>query len=378
MKTETQFFTFADQEPLRLMSGEKLGPVTVAYETYGRLSPTRDNAVLIFHALSGSQHAYGHTASVPGVDEIWTDECRIGWWNGYIGPGKAIDTERFFVICANYLGGCYGSTGPGSTNPETGKPYGSAFPKVQIQDIVNSQLKLLDHLRVEKLHACGGGSMGGLMALNLATRCPRKVDKVILIACGLQLTVLQRLHNFEQIFAIEEDLHFNNGDYYENIPPLKGLALARIISQKTFISLQTIERRSHREIVQQDDYLKRYKMTHQVESYMLHQGRKFVQRFDANTYLRIIEAWQHYDLLCDTGCEDFAEMFARCRQQQYLVFSIDSDVCFYPEGQHEMVTIISACGIPCKLVTVHSEKGHDSFLIEPELYADAIRSFMTE
>jgi homoserine O-acetyltransferase/O-succinyltransferase len=378
MEAQTHYFTLADETtgPLTLRSGEVLPEARLAYETYGALNGDRDNAVLVFHALSGSQHAAGWNASVPGVEDLWTAECKTGWWDGFIGPGKAIDTDRYFVVCANYLGGCYGSTGPSSIDPRRGAPYGGRFPAVSLGDIVESQVRLLAHLGIDQLHAATGGSLGGMLALQLATAHPAFVRKVIPIACGLGVTTLQRLHNFEQIFAIDQDHFFHQGDYYGRQPPTKGLTLARIISQKTFISLETIARRSKNEIIQHEDDLKSYQLTDVVESYMLHQGRKFVQRFDANTYLRILEAWQAYDLLRDRGAEDFPELFSRCRKQEYLVFSIDSDVCFYPEEQERLVDEIRACRIPCEWAPVHSEKGHDSFLIEPELYTETLSGFL--
>ncbi|MBN1269362.1 MAG: homoserine O-acetyltransferase [Kiritimatiellae bacterium] len=370
----TRFFTFADTPRTRfpLQRGGKFGPITLAYETYGRLSAKRDNAILVFHALSGSQHAAGHNPSVPGIGKLWTEECRTGWWNGFIGPGKALDTRRFFVVCANYLGGCYGSTGPRSINPQTRKPYGGAFPRVSVSDIVDSQMALLDHLDIRRLHAVTGGSLGGMMALNLALRHPDRVEVVIPIACGLEVTTLQRIHNFEQIFAIEEDAAFNRGDYYDGPAPEKGLALARMIGHKTYVSLHTMASRARHEIVHRERELKLYELTHPLESYMLHQGQKFVRRFDANTYLRIMDAWQHVDLLKDAGARDWKSLFRRALGQRYLVFSIDSDVCYYPEEQADMVERLRDAGVPVKHITVHSDKGHDSFLVEPELYTPGL------
>ncbi len=375
MQVETSYFTV--DEPFRLVSGETLESVTIAYETYGELSPEKDNAILLFHALSGSQHAAGYNPKVKDVEDLWNEECQTGWWDGFVGSGKAIDTDRYYVICANYLGSCYGSTGPRSINPETGRCYAGAFPVIQFNDIVDSQLPLLDHLGIEKLHAVIGGSLGGYLCINFSARYPKKVKKVIPLAAGLQVTILQRIHNFEQIFAIEEDLKYQSGFYDPSDPPIKGLALARMISQKTFISLETIARRSRREIIQPDEDFKVYKLTNPVESYMLHQGKKFVKRFDANSYVRIVNAWQMMDLAADAGAEDLVESLSHCREQEYLLFSIDSDVCFYPEEQSLIATELEKTNIPYEHLTVHSEKGHDSFLIEPDLYAHKIRSFLS-
>ena len=195
---ETEFFTLGENgnQPLRLQNGGKLAPVTVAYQTYGTLSPDRDNAILLFHALSGSQNAAGYNPSVKGVEDLWTEGCRVGWWDEFIGPGKALDTEHFFVVCANYLGGCYGSTGPRSIDPSTGRPYGSRFPSISLCDIVDAQMRLVDFLGIDRLHATIGGSLGGLLALTMATRYPERVKIVIPIACAHEVTILQRIHNF--------------------------------------------------------------------------------------------------------------------------------------------------------------------------------------
>ncbi len=366
----TRFFTLPDQRKPGLVLGnrEAPDPVRVAYETYGELSPGRDNAILLFHALSGSQHAAGHNPAVREAGGLWTGECKTGWWEGFIGPGKALDTNRFFIVCANYIGGCYGSTGPGSLNPATGRPYGSLFPRISLCDIVDSQMRLIESFGIKRLLAAIGGSLGGMLALTLATRYPQKVRTVIPIACGPNVSILQRIHNFEQIYSIEEDPHFNGGDYYDGPRPNKGLALARMIAHKTYVSLQMMENRARHEVVGQEEDFRMYRMTHSVESYLLHQGHKFTERFDANTYLRIMEAWQLFDLPRDTGTGDLKGAFSRCSDQRFMVFSIDSDVCSYPEEQMELVQVLKQCSIPVQHITVHSEKGHDAFLLEPELF----------
>lgn len=374
---ESRFFTLASgRKPFFLESGEALADAQLAYEAYGTLSPGRDNVLLVFHALSGSQHAAGFNPAVPGVGDLWTPECHEGWWDGFIGPGKALDTDRFFVICANYLGGCYGSTGPASTDPRTGKPYGPRFPQLTMADIVNSQMALLDHLGVECLHAAVGASLGGLLALSLATRFPERVRTVVPFATGVTVTPLQRLHNFEQICAIEADPHFNGGDYYDGPRPDRGLAVARMIGHKTFISQSTLAERARDEVVRRDNSLAWYQLRSPLESYMLHAGQKFVRRFDANTYLRILDAWQRFDLVREAVGTDLVGLFQRCRRQQYLVFSIDSDHCFHPEEQAELHRVLKAAGVEATRITVHSDKGHDSFLLEPHLYRPFLRAVL--
>lgn len=367
--TRTQFFTFGSaKESFHLLNGEHLDEVTLAYETYGCLNNARDNAILLFHAMTGSQHAAGLNNDLPEAGDLWTEECHTGWWDAFVGPGKALDTDRHFVICANYLGGCYGSTGPASINPATGRHYGSSFPKICPADIVATQVRLLDHLGIERLHAVIGASIGGLLCLSFATLHPKRVRLVIPIAAGATTTPLQRLFNFEQAYAIESDPAFLGGDYYDGPFPSNGLALARMIAQKTFVSLQTLDRRARRAIEPPPSEFRSYEVRDPLESYMLYQGRKFVKRFDANSYLRILEAWQRYDLVGQAGASSLVDLFARCRQQSYLVFSIDSDVSFYPEEQASLVRTLKRARVPAMHITVHSEKGHDAFLTEPQLF----------
>jgi homoserine O-acetyltransferase len=373
-EVRTRFLRYgAVDDPVRLQGGGTLPEVTLAYETYGELNAARDNAILVFHALSGSQHAAGVNLDVPGVSSLWTDECRVGWWDPFIGPDRALNTDRFFVVCANYLGGCYGSTGPTSLPPGRDRPYGGDFPAVTLRDIVDSQLRLLDHLGIRCLHAVTGGSVGGMLSMVLATRCPDRVRIVIPISSGTEVTSLQRITNFEQIFAIERDPHFNEGHYYQGPPPDAGLCAARMIGHKTFVSLNMLEERARGEIIQRDDDLGFYRISHPIESYMLHQGRKFTKRFDANTYLRVLDAWQRYDLAADAGHRSVVDAFRGCRHQKYLVFSIDSDVCFYPDEQQRLTFLLKKADVPFRHITVHSDKGHDAFLLEPELLGPHLR-----
>ncbi len=358
--------------PFTLQSGEALAQVRLAYEIYGEISPASDNVILVFHALTGSQHAAGINSSVPEAGDLWTDEMAEGWWSGFIGPGKALDTDRFAVLCVNYLGGCYGSTGPRSLNPSTGSPYGSSFPDVTLTDVVDSQVRLADELGIEKFHAVVGGSVGGLMCAVLATRYPERVEMVIPIAAGLEVTSLQVLHNFEQMFAIVTDPAFKGGDYYPGPGPELGLSLARMIGHKTFVSLDALRERARDEIVEHED-LGGYRVGHTLESYMLHQAQKFTKRFDANTYLRIMTLWQQFDLAREVGAP-VEELLARCRDQRWMVFTIDSDVCFYPDEQEQMVGSLMSADVPVRRFTVHSNKGHDSFLVEPHLYTALLRS----
>ncbi|MDB4783221.1 homoserine O-acetyltransferase [Verrucomicrobiales bacterium] len=378
-QTNTQSFTFNNEEaPFELNCGEKLTNFTLAYEIYGQMSQNKDNVILLFHALSASQHAAGFTENIEGLSIEWDKECQTGWWNDFIGSGKALDTDKYCVICANYLGGCYGSTGPSSINPETGKPFGGSFPRISIKDIVKSQVELLNHLEIKQLHAVAGSSLGGLMAVSLATQHPERVRTIVALASGIKTSVLQRIHNLEQITAIESDSNFLGGNYYSNNSPEDGLALARMIGHKVFISLATLERRASQEVKKETEESSWYQVQTPVESYMRHQGQKFVKRFDANTYLRIMDAWQNFNILDESGFSDYSTMFSRCSHQKYLIFTINSDVCFYPDQQEELVSAISEGGINPMHITVHSEKGHDSFLLEPDLYAPHIHFALDE
>jgi len=369
-KVQTRFFEFCDSEnPLRLQCGTVLERFTLAYEIYGKMNAARSNVILLFHAMTGSQHAAGINHEVPGLNGRWSEEMHEGWWDGFIGPGKALDTRTYCIICVNYLGGCYGSTGPASINPATGKPWGPAFPVLRVSDIVDSQVRLLDHLGVDKVHAVVGASLGGFLSMSFATRYPDRAGIVIPIGSGLETTILQRIMNFEQITAIESDPNFRGGDHYEGARPETGLALARRIAHKTFISLEAVKERARNVVVSDAPPFGWYAMNSPVESYMLHQGLKFVGRFDANSYLRILDAWQWFNLLAEAGAANYGELFERCRSQEFLVFSIDSDGAFPPAEQAKMVKTLKAAHVPVIWITVHSDKGHDSFLIEPHLFA---------
>ncbi len=374
-QVETFFEIIATPEkPFVFRSGASLDHVQVAYETYGTLNEDASNAVLLFHAFSGSQHAAGFNPAVVGC-EFWTRECEQGWWNLFVGPGKALDTDRYFIICANYLGGCYGTTGPSSINPETGKRYGAAFPNVTVNDMVRGQALLLDALGIDQLLAVIGPSTGGLGCVSFATLFPERTRLVIPIATGVKTTVLNRIILLEQILAIENDPKFQAGEYYETGVPKTGLSLARMISHKTFVHLNAIERRASKDVIQPGDRFSWYQAHDHVESYMLHQGKKFTDRFDANTYLRICEMWSRYDPVIEAEAANPLDLFARSREagHQYLIFSIDEDYCFYPEEQAALVHLLKEADVPHLFLTVHSEKGHDSFLLEPELYTPHIQ-----
>ena len=370
-KVQTRFLTFgSESDPFALDDGSSLPEVTVAYEVYGELNEAKDNAILLFHALTGSHHAAGVNIESPGAGGRWTDAMHVGWWDDFIGPGRALNTDKFAVVCANWLGHCYGTTGPASINPVTQKPYGGAFPRVSVGDTVRAHFRVLDSLGIDKLHAVVGGSVGGMMCLDVATRFPDRVKFVAPIAGGLRATALHIIHDFEQVNAIFNDPNFNGGDYYEGPTPDDGLTLARTIAHKTFVSLNQLEERARDEVVGGANE----RVSSPLESYMWHQGRKFVERFDANAYLRTMWMWQDFDLYqeAERRGTTVTKMLANT-DHEYLVFSIDSDVCFYRDQQEELSQRLKAAGTPFNWITVHSSKGHDSFLLDEHLFEPHLR-----
>lgn len=360
-----------------LRNGTVLQQVRIAYEQYGELSPEKDNVILLFHALSGSQHAYGFNPEVPGTGTLWKPENHEGWWNSIIGPGKPLDTDRFCIICANYLGGCYGSTGPASPCPADGQPYGSRFPHVQVEDQARLQALLLSHLGVDRVSLVGP-SVGGLIALAFACQFPERVQSFISIGSGYKASIEHRLSLFEQILAIELDPDFQGGDYDENSAPKKGLAFARIIGHKSFVHQDGLEQRARKEVGGSAGLLSWMQPTRSTQSYMLHQGSKFAERFDANSYIRIADMWAEFDIRDRTQEGSFSAALAgfKAHRVPTLIFSIDTDCCFRPAEQQDFVAQLHQTGINAEFHTIVSDKGHDSFLLEPELYEGPIRKIL--
>ena len=372
---QTKFLNLPNSFSLR--NGATLDKVCVAYEQYGTLTPEKDNAILLFHALSGSQHAYGYNPEVPGTGSLWKPENHEGWWNSIIGPGKPLDTDRFCIICANYLGGCYGTTGPATPCPADGQPYGSRFPHVEIADQARLQALLLDSLGIERVHLVGP-SVGGLIALSFACQFPERVRSFISIGSGYRASIEHRLSLFEQILAIELDPDFQGGDYYRGPAPKKGLAFARIIGHKSFVYQEGLEQRARKEVGGNYGLLTWMTPTRSTQSYMLHQGTKFAERFDANAYIRIADMWAEFDIRDHTPDGTFQTALEGFRRAGIpaLIFSIDTDCCFRPAEQQDFAAQLEAAHIPTEFHTIASTKGHDSFLLEPELYAEPIRRIL--
>jgi homoserine O-acetyltransferase len=362
---QRQYFTFATDEPMPLDSGEKLGPITLAYETYGQLNADRSNAILILHALSGDAHAAGYHSP---------EDTKPGWWDDCIGPGKAFDTRRYFVVCSNVIGGCQGSTGPSSINPATGRPYGLSFPVITIGDMVRAQRYLIDHLGIEKLLAVAGGSMGGMQALQWAVSYPERVRSVVALATTARHSPM--LIAFSEVGrqAIYADPNWNHGDYYDGPRPNAGLALARMIGHITYLSEESMHQKFGRRLQNRERYGFEFDTEFAVEGYLKHKGTQFTNRFDANSYLYITKALDYFDLA--NGYGSLANAFAKSAHIMYLVVSFTSDWLYPPYHSKEIVSALTAVGADVTYCNLKSTWGHDAFLLEVETMTKLIADFL--
>ncbi|MEI8078816.1 MAG: homoserine O-acetyltransferase [bacterium] len=362
--TPRQVELFSAEHPLKLEGGETLGPITVQYETYGQLNPQRDNAILACHALSGDAHAAGlHQADDPAP----------GWWETMIGPGKAFDTRHYFVICSNILGGCKGTTGSRSPNPRTGKPYGTSFPLVTIHDMVEVQKALIDHLGIAKLLTVTGGSMGGMQALEWAVSFPDRVASVIPIATTHRLSAQSIAFNEVGRQAIFADPHWNCGSYYDGPGPDSGLALARMIGHITYLSEKSMHLKFGRNLRNRDHYAFNFETEFQVESYLHHQGKKFIQRFDANTYLYLTKAMDYYDL---TGAFSSLRASLKRATAKFMLIAFSSDWLFPPQALKEIANALRTNGSDVTYMVMQSDYGHDAFLLETAGLTKALAAFL--
>jgi homoserine O-acetyltransferase len=362
---ETKYYTFAESpNELILESGKKLGPITIAYETYGKLNESKSNAILILHALSGDAHVAGYHEG----------EDKPGWWDDAIGPEKAFDTNKYFVICSNVIGGCKGSTGPSSINPQTGKPYGIDFPIITIKDIVNAQKHLIDYLRIEKLLSVAGGSMGGMQVLEWLTAYPDKIKSAIPIATATKHSPQQIALNEVGRQAIMADPNWNNGDYYGSEPPARGLSLARMVGHITYMSDQSMEEKFGRQRKNGNGASKfsAINADFEVEGYLHYRGNNFVKRFDANSYLYITKAMDYLDI---SKGRPLHETF-RGIDAKVLVIAFKSD-WLYPI--YQSLEIVKACkiaGVDATYCEIESTYGHDAFLLELESETHLIKHFL--
>jgi homoserine O-acetyltransferase/O-succinyltransferase len=359
--------TVTFEEPFPLELGGSLPGITIAYETYGRLAPNKDNAVLVCHAISGDSHVAAHDP---------TDDP--GWWEVLVGPGLPIDTDRFFVICSNLLGGCRGSTGPGSLNPATGKPYGRDFPTVTLTDMVEAQHRLLTHLGIPSLLAIVGGSLGGHQALTWATRFPTQVRGVAALATSARLTSQALAFDVVGRNAIRRDPHYHGGQHYDQEQkPEVGLAIARMIGHITYLSREAMTRKFDANRLQPRDVATEFEKTFSVGSYLGYQGARFVERFDANSYIVLSMAMDLFDLGATPAELAAALQPARCR---WLIVSFTSDWLFPPEQSRDLVDALLANQASVSYANIASDCGHDAFLLPDNLdrYGELVRGFLNQ
>lgn len=375
--TKAKRITVADKEnPFLTDSGVLLPFVEVEYETYGTLNEEKSNCILVCHALSGDAHVAGWDSCWEEENRPWRED-RPGWWDNIVGPGKGIDTDRYFVICSNVLGGCYGTTGPASVNPETGKPYGLTFPVVTVSDWVRVQKRLLEILGFSRIYAVVGGSLGGQQALEWALAYPRFMEKIVVLASADKLSAQGLAFNTVGRHSIMSDPHFCNGDYYGSEKPDKGLAMARMLANITYLSEESFHDKFGREFQYTENPAYNFQIEYKVESYLNHQGLSFVHRFDANSYLYITKAMDYYDAAAKWGRGELKEALSRIAADLLLV-SFKTDWLYTPEQSLEIAKVLACLGKPVNYVLVDSRKGHDGFLLETDAVSRILRSFLKE
>ena len=366
---DKQFFTFAETpDKMVLESGALLGPVTIAYETYGDLSPAKDNVVLVEHAFSGDSHVAGYYSD----DE---EKLKPGWWDSVVGPGKGIDTDKYFVICSNILGGCMGTTGPGTINPETGKPYGLEFPMVTIGDMVDAQKKLLEHLGINQLLCVIGGSVGGMQVLEWCVRYPHMVRSAVPVASTMRHSAMAIAFNEVARQAIMADPNWKRGAYYGAEPPDTGLAVARMVGHVTYLSDEAMRRKFGRRLQDKNDFSYDFDIDFQVESYLRYQGTKFVQRFDANSLLYITKAADYFDLTQKSPRSADERDFSRTNAK-FLVISYTSDWLYPTYQSKELVQALKRTGNDVSFCEIEADAGHDAFLIPDPRLRKILRGFL--
>jgi len=358
---QKNYFKFAlPPGELILESGEKLGPIIVAYETYGRLNEQRSNAIVILHALSGDAHAAG----------FHKGDKEPGWWDDMIGPGKAFDTNRYFVICSNVLGGCKGSTGPSTVNPKTGKKYGLDFPIISISDMVKVQKQLIDHLKIDQLLSVAGGSMGGMQALEWLTAYPDRLKSAIVIATALKHSPQQIAFHEVGRQTIMADPHWKDGHYYGGRIPAKGLAVARMIGHITYMSEISMAEKFGRR--PGDEKPHKFSAGSEVEDYLQNRGDHFVKRFDANSYLYITRAIDSFDV---SRGKDLYEVFKRIKSK-VLVLAFKSDWLYPATQSREIVRACKLVGVDTTYCEIDSTYGHDAFLLEVDEETHLVKHFL--
>jgi homoserine O-acetyltransferase len=364
---EKQVFTFAEPpHEMILENGSKLGPVTIAYETCGSLSPARDNVVLVAHALSGDAHVAGYHRE---------HDPKPGWWDIMVGPGKGIDTDKYFVVCSNILGSCMGSTGPSSINPRTQKAYGLEFPVITIGDMVRAQRALMDHLGVQRILSVIGGSIGGFQVLEWAVRYPDMVFSAIPLATTARHSALTIAFNEVARQAIMADPNWNKGDYYEGKRPDLGLAVARMIGHITYLSDDSMRKKFGRRLQDKSDFSFNFDADFQVESYLRYQGKKFVERFDANSFLYITKASDYFDMARQHDSGSIVRAFSKA-SARFLVVSFTSDWLYPTYQSRALVQAMKKNGLDVSFCEIDAEWGHDAFLLPSDTLTNLIRGFL--
>ena len=353
------------KESLKLDCGKTINNFPLAYETYGKLNENKDNAVLVFHALTGDQF-------VSNTNPVTNKE---GWWVSAVGPGKAIDTNKYFVICANVIGGCMGSLGPRDINPETKQPYGLEFPVITIKDMVRAQESLLEHLGIEKLLCVTGGSMGGMQLLQFCTTFPDKVFSAIPIACSTSQSAQNIALNELARQAIMADPVWDKGKYVlKNVQPKNGLAVARMVGHISYLSEKGMQEKFGRKLQEKADYEFSFDADFQVESYLRHQGYTFVERFDANSILYITRAMDYFDLSKQFK-GGLAEAFKE-QKAKFLVISFSSDWLYTTKENKDIVLALNASGADVSYAEIKTDKGHDSFLVNEPEFLKTLKGFI--
>jgi homoserine O-acetyltransferase len=364
-----QFLRMATDRDLVLEGGGRLRDVTMAYETWGTLAPDASNAVLVCHAWTGDSHVFGPSGH---------GHVSPGWWEGVVGPGQAIDTDRYFVVCSNVIGGCQGSTGPASPHPDDGRPYGSRFPVVSVRDMVRTQRILADHLGIERWLSVVGGSMGGMQALEWAIMYPRRVASIMPICACIEATAQQIAWSAIGRRAIRLDHRWRGGDYYDAEPgdgPHEGLALARMVAQVTFRSDEVFTDRFGRALADADTDVADLWQRYEVERYLDYHGEKLVRRFDANSYLVLGKAMDLHDVARGRGGR--AAALARI-QVPVLSIGVWSDILYPSYQQRRLAELVVEAGAPAEYVEIDSPHGHDAFLIDVDQVGDAVSKFLAE
>ncbi len=357
-------FGTTDNDKLELDCGRSLSLVNIRYETYGTLNADGTNAILIEHALSGDAHVAGYYSE---------QDKKPGWWDEMVGPGKPIDTDHFFVVCSNVIGGCSGSTGPRSVNPETGELYNLNFPVITIADMVRAQHRLMEHLNIACWLSIIGGSMGGMQALEWVTAYPECVYSCIPIATTTRLSSQCIAFDWVGREAIQTDPNWNTGNYNENVPE-RGLGAARMLAHITYLSDQSMERKFGRNLQETSSYSYDFKFDFSVESYLQYQGRRFVERFDANSYLYITRAMDYFDL-SEKANGDLAAAFANVKSE-FLVTAFSSDWLFPPSESRQLVKALLKNRIKVSYCEIESAYGHDAFLLEAETLGRMLSDFL--